>query len=125
MGKTQIAKTGEHKRPATRRLLLAATPVGISEPLLADLPTAVAPSTSPAAGNWLQLIAGYIKDGAEILALAISVMAFLWISYLCIAKFNEARQNKAEWAEVGVLAIIGGVLLLFISYLLNEAVGVM
>jgi len=29
----------------------------------AALPTPVAPSTGPAAGNWLDLIKGYIKEG--------------------------------------------------------------
>ena len=43
----------------------------------AALPTPVAPSTSPAAGNWLELIKGYIKDGGLVLGLAISVIGFL------------------------------------------------
>ena len=46
------------------------------------------------------------------------------VAYLMFAKFNEARQGKAEWAEVGVLAIVGAVVLIFASYLLTEAAGV-
>ena len=34
----------------------------------AALPTQVAPSSSPAAGDWLALIKGYIKDGGLVLA---------------------------------------------------------
>ena len=90
----------------------------------AALPTPVAPSTSPAAGNWIALIKGYIKDGGLVLGLAIAVMGFLWVAYLAFAKFNEARQGKAEWAEVGVLGIVGAVVLIFASYLLTEASGV-
>jgi integrating conjugative element membrane protein (TIGR03745 family) len=67
----------------------------------AALPTPVAPSTGPRAGDWIALIRGYIKDGGLVLGLAIAVMGFLWIAYLAFAKFNEARQGKAEWAEVG------------------------
>lgn len=90
----------------------------------AALPTPVAPSTSPAAGDWIALIKGYIKDGGIVLGLAIAVMGFLWIAYLAFAKFNEARQGKAEWAEVGVLGIVGAIVLIFASYLLTEASGV-
>ncbi len=90
----------------------------------AALPTPVEPSTSPAAGDWIALIKGYIKDGGLVLGLAIAVMGFLWVAYLAFAKFNEARQGKAEWAEVGVLGIVGAIVLIFASYLLTEASGV-
>ena len=90
----------------------------------AALPTPVAPSTAPPPGDWIALIQGYIKDGGLVLGLAISVLGFLWVAYLGFAKFNEARQGKAEWAEVGVLGIVGAVVLIFASYLLTEAAGV-
>ena len=93
-------------------------------PLWAALPTPVAPSTAPPAGDWIGLIQGYIKDGGLVLGLAIAVLGFLWIAYLGFAKFNEARQGKAEWAEVGVLGIVGAIVLIFASYLLTEAAGV-
>ena len=41
-----------------------------------------------------------------------------------VSKFNEARQGKAEWAEVGVLGIVGAIVLIFASYLFTEAAGV-
>ena len=93
-------------------------------PLWAALPTPVAPSTGPDAGDWIGLIEGYIKDGGLVLGLDIAVLGFLWIAYLGFAKFNEARQGKAEWAEVGVLGIVGAIVLIFASYLLTEAAGV-
>jgi integrating conjugative element membrane protein (TIGR03745 family) len=103
----------------TGLLGLAANP-----PVWAALPTPIAPSTAPAAGDWIALIQGYIKDGGLVLGLAIAVLGFLWVAYLAFAKFNEARQGKAEWAEVGVLGIVGAVVLIFASYLLTEAAGV-
>ena len=92
--------------------------------LWAALPVPVAPSNAPAAGDWIGLIKGYIKDGSIVLGLAIAVLGFLWVAYLAFAKFNEARQGKAEWAEVGVLGIVGAIVLIFASYLLTEAAGV-
>ncbi|MEJ1357059.1 MAG: TIGR03745 family integrating conjugative element membrane protein [Candidatus Sedimenticola sp. (ex Thyasira tokunagai)] len=91
---------------------------------LAALPAAVAPSNAPAAGNWLELIKGYVKDGGVVLGLTVSVLGFIWIAYTGISKFNEARNGKAEWAEVGLLGIVGGALLLFVTYLLTEAAAV-
>lgn len=98
--------------------------ISISDLLRADLPKVVAPSTAPADGDWIALISGYIKDGSLVLGLAIATVGFLWVAYVGFAKFNEARQGKAEWAEVGVLAIVGAVVLIFASYLLTEAAGV-
>lgn len=37
--------------------------------LQAALPTPVAPSTAPAAGDWLALIEGYVKDSGLVLGL--------------------------------------------------------
>ena len=106
-----------------------ATAIGLwalsaAQSVWAALPTPVPPSTAPAAGDWIALISGYIKDGGLVLGLAIAVLGFLWVAYLGFAKFNEARQGKAEWAEVGVLGIVGPVVLIFASYLLTEAAGV-
>lgn len=112
-----------HKIPRASAVV-SAWLMAISGVVHAALPTPVAPSTSPAAGDWIALIKGYIKDGGIVLGLAIAVMGFLWIAYLAFAKFNEARQGKAEWAEVGVLGIVGAIVLIFASYLLTEASGV-
>jgi len=104
--------------------LLGLTAVAVDQTAWAALPTPVAPSTAPAAGDWLGLIQGYIRDGGIVLGLAIAILGFLWVAYLAFAKFNEARQGKAEWAEVGVLGIVGAVVLIFASYLLTQAAGV-
>ena len=114
-----MKKTAKRIVSAVGLLTLSAT-----QSVWAALPTPVAPSTAPAAGDWIALISGYIKDGGMVLGLAIAVLGFLWIAYLGFAKFNEARQGKAEWAEVGVLGIVGAIVLIFASYLLTEAAGV-
>ena len=104
--------------------LLGLIAVAVERTAWAALPTPVAPSTAPAAGDWLGLIQGYIRDGGIVLGLAIAILGFLWVAYLAFAKFNEARKGKAEWAEVGVLGIVGAVVLIFASYLLTQAAGV-
>jgi integrating conjugative element membrane protein (TIGR03745 family) len=114
-----MKKTAKRVATAVGLLALSATQL-----VWAALPTPIAPSTAPAAGDWIALISGYIKDGGLVLGLAIAVLGFLWIAYLGFAKFNEARQGKAEWAEVGVLGIVGAIVLIFASYLLTEAAGV-
>ncbi|MBK1674805.1 TIGR03745 family integrating conjugative element membrane protein [Ectothiorhodospira shaposhnikovii] len=109
----------------TRRTLTTLTGAGLLAAAgsgQANLPTPINPeSGSYQDGNWLQLIKGYIGDGAVILGLAIAIVGLLWVAYTAVAKFNECRTGKAEWSELGVLGIVGAAVLLFIMFLLNEA----
>ena len=89
--------------------------------LQAALPTPVAPSNAPTAGNWLELIKGYSKDAGLVIGLLLAVVAFLWIAWITISKFNEARTGRAEWGEVGLTAVVAAGVMVFISYLLTEA----
>ena len=118
-GKAIMMKTIKKATPAIGLMAMA-----VCQSVWAALPTPVAPSTAPASGDWIGLIKGYIKDGGLVLGLGIAVLGFLWIAYLGFSKFNEARQGKAEWAEVGVLGIVGAIVLVFASYPLTEAAGV-
>ncbi|MFW5443997.1 MAG: TIGR03745 family integrating conjugative element membrane protein [Methylococcaceae bacterium] len=93
----------------------------LSFDVLAALPKPVAPSTTPDAGNWLDLIKGYVKDSGLVLGLTIAVVAFLWIAWITISKFNEARAGRAEWGEVGLTAVMAAGVMIFISFLLTEA----
>lgn len=93
----------------------------LSSNLYAALPTAVAPSNAPKAGDWLTLIKGYAKDAGLVIGLVLAVVAFLWIAWITISKFNEARTGRAEWGEVGLTAVVAAGVMIFISYLLTEA----
>ncbi|CAG1019049.1 hypothetical protein BURC_03895 [Burkholderiaceae bacterium] len=96
----------------------------MSSPVLAALPTPSPPSNAPASGDWLGLIKGYIKDGSIVLGLAVAVAAFVWAAWAAISKFNEARNGRAEWGEVGLLTVAAGGILIFDSYLLGTAAGI-
>jgi integrating conjugative element membrane protein (TIGR03745 family) len=107
------------------RILTGAALLAAARQASAALPTPVDPSTGVADGNWLELTKGYINDGAIILGLAVSAGGFLWIAWTLLAKFNDARKgDRTEWGEVGLLAIVGGAVLLFITFLLNQAAGI-
>ena len=70
---TSNTKSGFNKKSvAIRKSLSAAVAVLLPLPLWAALPTPVAPSTAPPAGDWIGLIQGYIKDGGLVLGLAIA-----------------------------------------------------
>ena len=91
----------------------------------AGLPKAVPPSSGNGQdGNWLELIKGYIKDGSLLVGLTISVVGFLWLSWIALADINQARQGRKEWGEVGVTVIGGAAVFLFVSYMLAQAAGV-
>ena len=111
---------------AVRKVMLTAGLLAVlsGNSAIAALPTPIAPSTAPAAGDWKALNSGYIKDGGLVLGLAIAVLGFLWIAYLGFAKFNEARQGKAEGSSCFLVRIVGAIVLIFASYLLTEAAGV-
>ena len=72
-----LMKNIKHAATALGLLGLSASPS-----VWAALPTPIAPSTGPAAGDWIGLIQGYIKDGGLVLGLAIAVLGFLWVAYL-------------------------------------------
>ena len=65
------------------------------------------------------------KDfGTEVLTylvLAVSVSGMVWVGWAAIAKFNEARNGKAEWGEVGLLGIVAAAMLMIVGYILKVA----
>lgn len=101
------------------------TLIGSSFAAKADLPTPVDPSSGSANGNYLAFMQGWSGDAIEYIALVISGAGFLWIGWILLSKFNEARSsNDPDWGSVGLTAVIAGVLLAIVSFFLNEAVGV-
>lgn len=104
-------------------MLLAATTL-VCHPVWAALPAQVAPEGGANDDNWLSLIRGYIRDGGLVIGLFLSLAGFVWVSWHALADLQQVRGGRKEWGEVGLANVIGAVILLVISYLLNEAAGV-
>lgn len=91
----------------------------------AQLPTPVNPSSGAPNGNYLAFMEGWTGDAVDYIALAISGAGFLWVGWILLSKFNEARSsNDPDWGSVGLTAVIAGALLAVVSFFLNEAVGI-
>jgi integrating conjugative element membrane protein (TIGR03745 family) len=91
----------------------------------AQLPTPVNPSSGAPNGNYLAFMEGWTGDAVDYIALAISGAGFLWVGWILLSKFNEARSsNDPDWGSVGLTAVIAGALLAIVSFFLNEAVGI-
>ena len=91
----------------------------------AHLPAPFDPSSGDPGGNYLAFMQGWTGDAVEYIALAISGAGFLWVGWILLSKFNEARSsNDPDWGSVGLTAVIAGVLLAIVSYFLNEAAGI-
>ena len=94
-------------------------------PAYAQLPAPVDPSNGAPNGNYLQFMEGWTGDAVDYIALAISGAGFLWVGWILLSKFNEARSsNDPDWGSVGLTAVIAGALLAIVSFFLNEAVGI-
>lgn len=91
----------------------------------AQLPEPVDPTSGDSGGNYLAFMQGWTGDAVTYIALAISGAGFLWVGWILLSKFNEARSsNDPDWGSVGLTAVIAGVLLAVVSFFLNEATGI-
>ena len=92
----------------------------------AALPTPSLPAGATATGtDWLSMLKALTKSGTDLATLIVSVVAFLIVGYAAITKFIEANNGRAAWGEVGLLAVVGVFVLVFVGYFLNQASTVM
>ena len=106
-------------------LFCALTALLVASPSRAQLPPPVPPTSGDPEGNYLSFMQGWTGDAVAYIALAISGAGFLWVGWILLSKFNEARaSNDPDWGSVGLTAVIAGVLLAIVSFFLNEAVGI-
>ena len=95
----------------------------VAGPVMAALPTPVAPSTGTST-NFIEMIKGYGKDAALAIGLLISVAGFTWVAWGALQKLNDARTGKGEWGDFGIYVAISAGLLLFVMFLLNQVTGI-
>ncbi len=62
-----------------------------------------------------------IEQGGTIVLVAVSGIAFMWIAYSAVMKFRECQSGRADWAELIVLGVAGGAVLVFVALLLSDA----
>ncbi len=79
---------------------------------------------TPGTGHWFEIVMYYAKDTSLALGLIIATAAFLWIAWITIAKFNEARKGRTEWSELVFTSVIAAGILMLMSYGLFEATGI-
>ncbi len=86
-------------------------------------PPATAGGTAAGGGSsdYLTVIKDFAGIAIENIGLIIAGAAFSWIAWITIAKFNDARKDRAEWAEVMLSAVAGAGVLVFMAFLLNES----
>jgi integrating conjugative element membrane protein (TIGR03745 family) len=101
-------------------VLFAATSAMVSA-AHAGLPSVKKPTGASDGEDFFGIVKGYIVDAGGVVVLAVGLSAFVWAAWAAIAKFNEARNGKAEWSEVGLLAMVAAGILIFDSYLLTSA----
>lgn len=71
-------------------------------------------------GNWFKVIQLYFSQGMMVIGLALSVLAFIWVGYAALSKFNEVREGRAEWGQLAVLTVVGCVILTVNAILLDQ-----
>lgn len=117
-------KTGKPRMKAIQEtgLALSLALWGLCGDALAALPAPPPPTSAPTnSSDWLGMLKGYVKDGAAVLALVISVGVFFLLAYNVAADLLAVRKGDKEWGDVGFGAVIGAAFFLWISWLMSQA----
>lgn len=96
-----------------------------ASPAMAALPAAVQPAGGAAAGDYMQLLQQYWKQGIAVFVLMIGSWAFIEVGGGAVAKFGEWRNGKVELSELKWFFFIGVVMLVAVIYLLTSANGIL
>lgn len=95
----------------------------MANPAWAALPPAPQPTGGAGAGgSMLATIQAFMKDAGLLVALGIALIAFLWVAYHFLADLHEVRTGKKEMGGLWVNGITGGLVIVLVLFLLNQAV---
>jgi integrating conjugative element membrane protein (TIGR03745 family) len=91
-----------------------------SHPAFADLPKALEPGDS-SEGDWIALLRYYLKQGINVLVLAVAAFAFVRIASGALTKWDEYRKGRADLADMKEYVVGGSVVLVIMVALLTAA----
>ncbi len=96
----------------------------ISHPAWAALPTVDQPTSGGSNSNWLTTLQGYTRDTAQIATLVIGFGGLAAVAYSALTSFMEYRRGKEELGEVLTKSGVGVALVMFVTFMLSLATGI-
>lgn len=94
-------------------------------PAMAQLPTLAPPTRGTSTGNYLRTWQDYAFDFFVVIGLLIATVALIAVAKNTIGAYFEVQDGKGTWAQVGMNAGIGALLVVFVSFLLTDAAGIL
>lgn len=111
---------------ARRTSMTVAAVVVISGDLMAQgLPTTAPPTRGSTSGNYIKTIQDYAFDIFTVVGFLLAVVAFVAVVKNTIGAYVEVQDGKGTWGQVGMQAIVGALLVVFVVFLLTDASSVL
>jgi integrating conjugative element membrane protein (TIGR03745 family) len=99
----------------------------LTQDVLAKLPTqstTAVGGTKAKDGDWLGSMKEMFGEATIIGVLLLSAIAFLYVGWAMISKFNDWRNDRAEWTSVAGIAIVGAIILIIMGFMMTLAIDV-
>ncbi len=104
-------------------LALAAATL-VTHPAWAALPTVAQPTSGGGNNNWLTTLQGYARDAGQIATLVIGFGGLAIVGVGALSAFHNYRKGKEELSEVLTKSWVGVALVMFVTFLLGIASGI-
>lgn len=112
------ARQWAHAKTA-RASLLVAMGLAMVSPAHAELPTAGDPTRGQGAGI-METLQNYGYDIVMLVALFLCAAAFCGVSYHTYSTYGEIHTGRKTWADFGLSAGVGALLLVIIVWLVTQ-----
>lgn len=113
------------RRPSRVANLLAAVTTVMSGSAFAALPTTAPPTRGAPAGNFITTLQNYAFDIGIFAGLAVATLLLFIVSKNVMSTYSEVTDGRATMGQVGMQAMVGVLLLVFIVFLLTQAASVL
>ncbi len=121
--RTLIQSIRRRREQAGLATALAVTSL-MTHPVWAALPTVDQPTSGGSNSNWLTTLQGYARDTGQIATLVIGFGGLAAVAYSALTSFMEYRRGKEELGEVVTKSGVGVALVMFVTFLLSIATGI-